>query len=185
MKKLNGLSGKFAVIASLAAVTMFGTGYAAWQFSDTASMSQESNTSITTQSPSGKLTVEPSTFYLVIDQAKVYFSSTGEDDTSKEITSLTLNYVGSGVITSEKLKLTAAYDSSAFSSYLTFTNTYTTEQTLDYTGEGATLAFTYTLPTVTFTSGKKPLSSKSYQTMKTALASAKVSFTFTTEIVED
>ena len=106
MKKLHGLSGKFAVVAALTTVTMFGTGYAAWNFSQTAVASSKSNTHIiTTTDPSGSLKVSKlgdttvtaddsgnvtSLFYLIMDQGD---SKSTEDDVKEGLYFSTSNDV--------------------------------------------------------------------------------------------
>jgi hypothetical protein len=98
MKKLHGLSGKFAVVAALTTVTMFGTGYAAWNFSQTATNTTTQNHVITDRDPKGALTVteflndttsvktftdddntnNKVVFYVVLDQSDLYFSASND-----------------------------------------------------------------------------------------------------------
>lgn len=192
MKRLHGLSGKFAVVAALTCVTMFGTGYAAWNFSKTAEINKSNTTVITETDPKGSLAVNPETFYLVIDQSGVFFSTdnttTGVVDESKKITSLTLTYEGSGQATQEYIKLTTTFDASAYNEYLTFTAAKDSSPiTQKYEGNGTKLEFTYTLPTVTFIDNKivnkKPQNVEDYTTMNTALKDASITFKFEASVV--
>lgn len=200
MKKLHGLSGKFAVVAALTTVTMFGTGYAAWNFSQTATNTTTQNHVITDRDPKGTLTVteflndtvsvktftdddntnNKVVFYVVLDQAELYFSAsndvtidkstntsnTTENCYSSKFNKIKFKYVGSGSATQEQIKLstaitytkgsgTAATSSTAAVEGKSYTdyltfNPETAEETKDYAGSGNSLEFTYTMPTISW-----------------------------------
>ena len=227
MKRLHGLSGKFAVVAALTCVTMFGTGYAAWHFSQTATETSTNAHAVTNRDPKGELTItklgntavtdtteggstKTSTvqFYFIIDQSELYWSTsndvnvadgaTTETCYANKFSEITLNYVGSGSATKEKITLdttitytqgkgtdatstSGAVTGVSYTEYFTFK---TSTQTLDYGGAGKNLEFTYTMPTVSWNDGKKPLTTAAYETMKAALTGATITFTFTASVAE-
>ncbi len=177
MKKLHGLSGKFAVVAALTTVTMFGTGYAAWNFSQRASKDSNAANVVTHTDPTGSLTVDHETFYLIMDQGDstatdngikegLYFSTSNETTTrtvgtktetipdeakikAAKITTLRFKYNGSQKATNEEIKMSVTITpDAAYNQYVSLANGSFETDTQTYTG--SELTFTYTLPTISW-----------------------------------
>ena len=170
------LSTKLALISSLGCVAAVGTGFAAWTFAGNASGSATANVVVTdATAEDGDLTL--GTFYLCFDQAAPKWTSDSVGAT--DITSTTLTYTpANGNSTGEKINIEVTYVAdAAIATYLTINNDASLSAAFVTTAGATPQSLTYTLPTLSYKDGQKPDSMAKYNTMKTALTSAKVTFT--------
>jgi hypothetical protein len=166
----------------MGALALVGTAFAAWQFNASAEKKVNANVAITKDASVGEITLSQETFYLTLDQE--FLGWTVSDHTDKEeavtdgLTSFTVTYTGSVAAGDvSDVSLTAACDAdSAFDAYVSFTG-----GSLGSATDTANVKVaTYTLPTVGWVN--KPTTKAQFDAMKTALAGAKVTFTFTATV---
>jgi hypothetical protein len=176
------ISSKISAVATMGALALVGTAFAAWQFNKNAEKVVNANVAITKDTSVGEITLSQETFYLTLDQE--FLGWTVSDHTDKEetvtdgLTSFTVTYTGSaaaGDVSDVSLTATYAADS-AFNAYISFADGGLGEATASANKKEAT----YTLPTVGWVN--KPTTKAQFDAMKTALAGAKVAFTFTATV---
>lgn len=178
---------KISIIATLSTLALVGTAFAAWQFNKSAEANANSNVTITAKTEVGTLEVNPATFYLTLDYGFIGFTSSDYTDSeaavSDGLTEVTLKYTGN---TQSKDVSDVTIDNPTFvvdpalANYVNITGGSLAAPT---TSENVKQAV-YTLPSVAWVDGKKPTTKAQYEAMKTALASAKVAFTFTATVAE-
>ncbi len=176
------ISSKISAVATMGALALVGTAFAAWQFNESAEKDVNANVSITKDTSDGEITLSQETFYLTLDQQ--FIGWTVSDHTNSEeavtdgLTSFTVTYTGSdaaGDVSDVTLKATFAADS-AFDAYISVTGGGLGTPTTNANVEEAT----YTLPTVAWVN--KPTTKAQFDAMKSALAGAKVTFTYTATV---
>ena len=174
---------KISIIATLSTLALVGTAFAAWQFNKSAEANANSNVTITAKTEVGTLEVNPATFYLTLDYDFIGFTSSdhtnSEAAVSDGLAEVTLKYTGN---TQSKDVSDVTIDNPTFvvdpalANYVSITGGSLAAPT---TSENIKQAV-YTLPTVAWVA--KPTTKAQYESMKTALASAKVAFTFTATV---
>ena len=176
------ISSKISAVATMGALALVGTAFAAWQFNASKVKEVDANVAITKDASVGEITLSQETFYLTLDQE--FIGWTVSDHTDKEeavtdgLTSFTVTYTGSaaaGDVSDVSLTATYAADS-AFDAYISITGGSLGTPTANANVKEAT----YTLPTVAWVS--KPATKAQFDAMKSALAGAKVAFTFTATV---
>lgn len=175
-------SSKITVIASLAALALVGSAFAAWQFNKAATKTVDSNVAITKDDGVGEITLSKETFYLTLDQDVLAWTEADHTDDDGAITdtltSIKVTYTGSAKandVSDVDLDVTFSADS-AFASYVNITD----GSLATPTATGNKLEADYTLPTLAWAG--KPTTQAQFDAMKTALAGKKVTFTFTATI---
>lgn len=176
------ISSKISAVATMGALALVGTAFAAWQFNKSAEKVVDANVAITKDTSVGEITLSQETFYLTLDQE--FLGWTVSDHTNSEeavtdgLTSFTVTYTGSeaaGNVSDVNLNATFAADS-AFDAYISVTGGALGTPTAHANVEEAT----YTLPTVSWVN--KPTTKAQFDAMKSALAGAKVTFTYTATV---
>lgn len=177
---------KISIIATLSTLALVGTAFAAWEFNKEAEQAAQSNVAITKDASVGELVLDPETFYLTLDQQVLSFTEADHSNSdaaiSDQITTIDLEYTGSAKsndVSDVTLKAEYSVDS-AIATYVTVSGGAMGAQTNNANKATAT----YTLPSLAWVDGKKPTTQAQFDAMKTALAGAKISFTFTAEIAE-
>ena len=172
---------KISIIATLSTLALVGTAFAAWEFNQSASANANSNVTITAKSEVGTLEVNPATFYLTLDHDFIGFTSSdhtdGEAAVTDGLTQVTLKYTGSAQsndVSDVTIEDPTFVVDAALANYVSITGGSLATPTVSANVKQAV----YTLPTVSWVDGKKPTTKAQYDAMKTALASAKVAFTF-------
>ena len=176
------ISSKISAVATMGALALVGTAFAAWQFNASKVKEVDANVAITKDASVGEITLSQETFYLTLDQE--FIGWTVSDHTDKEeavtdgLTSFTVTYTGSEAAGDvSDVTLTATYNAdSAFDAYISFADGGLGTPTASANEKVAT----YTLPTVAWVD--KPSTKAEFDAMKTALAGAKVTFTFTATV---
>jgi len=176
------ISSKISAVATMGALALVGTAFAAWQFNKSAEKVVDANVAITKDTSVGEITLSQETFYLTLDQE--FLGWTVSDHTNSEeavtdgLTSFTVTYTGSEAAGDvSDVTLTAAFAAdSAFDAYISVTGGALGTPTAHANVEEAT----YTLPTVSWVN--KPTTKAQFDAMKSALAGAKVTFTYTATV---
>jgi len=176
------ISSKISAVATMGALALVGTAFAAWQFNKSAEKVVDANVAITKDTSVGEITLSQETFYLTLDQE--FLGWTVSDHTNSEeavtdgLTSFTVTYTGSEAAGDvSDVTLTAAFAAdSAFDAYISVTGGALGTPTAHANVEEAT----YTLPTVAWVN--KPTTKAQFDAMKSALAGAKVTFTYTATV---
>ena len=173
---------KISLIATLSTLALAGTAFAAWEFNQSAQQAAQSNVAITKDVSEGTLELDPSVFYLTLDQQVLSFTeadhSNSEAAISDQITTVDLEYTGSAKsedVSDVTLAVTYNVDS-AIASYVTVSGGSLGAQT----NAGNKATATYTLPTLVW--ADKPTTKAEFDAMKTALQGAKISFTFSATV---
>ena len=174
---------KISIIATLSTLALVGTAFAAWEFNKSAEQAAQSNVAITKDASVGELVLDPETFYLTLDQQVLSFTESDHSNSvaaiSDQITTIDLEYTGSDKsndVSDVTLSVTYVVDN-AISTYVTVSGGALGAQT----NNGNKATATYTLPTLAWTA-EKPSTQAEFNAMKTALAGAKISFTFTATV---
>ena len=171
-------SSKITVIASLAALALVGSAFAAWQFNKAATKTVESNVAITKDDSVGEITLSKETFYLTLDQDVLAWTESDHTDDvgaiEDTLTSIKVTYTGSSKANDvSDVTLTASFTAdTAFASYVSITGGSLAEPT----ATGNKKEADYTLPTLAWTA--QPTTQAQFNAMKEALAGKKVTFTF-------
>lgn len=189
------LRNKLAIISATSMLAFIGVGYAAWTFNNSVAKEQEVGTYITSAISAKDVVLSGNTeVYLVLDQAKPYWS-TAVDTGSKPVE------LADGKITvtpsydledqnddaSWTYTLTSAIDvDSAIANYVNITGFDTVDRTgTIHANVGETISpVDYALPALAYTANK-PASFAEYQTMLSAVGSAKITFTFNCTFAEN
>ena len=174
------VSNKITLIGAIGALALVGTGFAAWQFAKAQTEDVEKNVVVTGVTElEGTITVD--TFFLTFDQAAPVWTSSSHADSTEEIsdviTTVGVTYTGNASLTNAAANVdwTVTYVAdAAITNYVTVTGGSLGEAT----NSGNVKTATYTLPTLAWTANK-PENKTAYDAMKTAVASAKVTFTVT------
>ncbi len=176
-------SSKLSIISSVAALAIVGTGFAAWQFSDSASSAADGNVAITDKTEAGTLTVNPASFVLTLDQNFLKWQSAANDaDDTSDITTVELTYKGSeNNNVKEEIDFSCDIDN-GLAAYVTIGDGSFANDVMEYVG--TEIVNTYTLPEISWVDGQKPETQKEYDDMKTALDGKKVTFTFEAAVKE-
>ena len=177
------ISSKISAVATMGALALVGTAFAAWQFNKSAVKEVNANVAITKDASVGEITLSQETFYLTLDQEFIGWTVSDHTDdeaaVSDGLTSLAVTYTGSAAAGDvSDVNLTAGFVAdSAFNAYISITGGSLGTPTASANVKEAT----YTLPTVAWVS--KPSTKAQFDAMKSALAGAKVTFTFTATVV--
>ena len=176
------VSSKISIIAAAATLALAGTAFAAWEFNKSAEKAVDSNVTITKDASTGTITLTPEVFYLTLDQDFLGFTSSDHTDdenaVSDALTTVTFLYTGSAKsndVSDVTLAVTYVADS-ALAPYVSVTG----GSLADPVENNNTKTAVYTLPTVAWVD--QPSTQAEFDAMKTALASAKVTFTFTATV---
>ncbi|MBR0439908.1 MAG: hypothetical protein IJK27_04075 [Bacilli bacterium] len=176
------ISSKISAIATMGALALVGTAFAAWQFNKNAEKVVNANVAITKDASVGEITLSQETFYLTLDQE--FLGWTVSDHTNSEeavtdgLTSFKVTYTGSEAAGDvSDVTLTAAFAAdSAFDAYISVTGGGLGTPTASANVKEAT----YTLPTIAWV--HKPTTKAQFDAMKSALDGAKVTFTYTATV---
>ena len=176
---------KISLIATLSTLALAGTAFAAWEFNKSATLAANSNVAITLDASDGDLALNPATFYLTLDQDVLAFTSSNHADDdeaiSDQLTTVTLIYTGSDKsndVSDVTINLPTYELDSALEVYITATGGSLGTPT----ASGNEKEVVYTLPTLAWVVNKKPTTQAQYDAMKAALASAKISFSFSATV---
>lgn len=171
------------LLASVTALSLVGTGYAAWQFSKDATATFTGNVVVTEKADEvGTLTLKSGeTVKLVLDQNEaggVYWANTS----GTEISTITLEFKGTERVVDETITVSGeATSTGKLSDYVTI-GTFA-DVSHDWVGGLSAVEYEFTLPTVAYTAAY-PLNETAYDKMVTDLSGAQVTFTFTAEVAE-
>lgn len=177
---------KLSLLAGVAALALVGTGYAAWEFSKTATLDVSGNVNVVTKADEvGTLNLKAGqTFSLVLDQNEdggVYWADASGN--KLDSANVVLEYKGTERVVNETISVSATADyDSAITTYVTFGD-LAAAQEFTWTGGATAKEITFALPTVSYTDAY-PLNETQYDAMVTALDGAEVTFTFTAEVGE-
>ena len=173
---------KISLIATISTLALAGTAFAAWEFNKSANLAAQSNVAITKDASEGTLEIDPATFYLTLDQDVLAFTESDHTDdanaVSDQITTFTVTYTGSDKandVSDVTLAVTYNVDA-AIASYVTVSGGSLATPTASANVKTAV----YTLPTLAWSA--KPTTQAAFNSMKTALASAKISFTISATV---
>lgn len=172
---------KISIIATLSTLALVGTAFAAWEFNKAAQETLDSNVAITKDASAGELALDPEVFYLTLDQDVLAFTASdhtdGEAAVTDQITTFDVEYTGSAKAKDvSDVTLEVTYDATALASYVTVSGGSLGEATANQNVKTAT----YTLPSLEWVD--KPSTKAEFDAMKTALASAKITFTIKASI---
>jgi hypothetical protein len=175
------LTNKISLISGLGVLALVGTGFAAWSFSEgnTAATDGQANV-LTVASTTGKVTILTQTASFTLDE--LYDSSSsailssgkiqGVITWSGEISAKYTGATGDGATVS---RTWTASIGTGLSTYIQFVGT----------GTGTWVDSTaITLPALQFITDKAPQKLTDYNTMSTAIAGAKITFSFSAAIVD-
>jgi len=183
-------------VGAVAAISLIGTGYAAWTFSGgataeqsiaTAGLSGSSGSGGGTVSDieyEGTLEIKSDAFYLMLDQAFVGFTSTATA-TSADVSKISLAYNGSDADgLDESIDFVATGEvvlDGAILDYISIgDNAYFTGNTdsYEFTYSGAEVTFDYYLPTVSWVDGMKPKNAAELTALQTAVSESTITVKF-------
>lgn len=188
------LKNKISAITAAAMLAFAGVGYAAWTFNNGVAQTAQENAYVTSAINAKNVVLSGNTtVYLVLDQAKPYWSAAVSNG-SKPVE------LADGVIT-----VTPSYDLQNQNDGASWTYTLTSAITVDaaiatyvdvtgfdtvnktgtiHAANGETIeAVDYDLPALAYTASK-PADYAAYQTMLSAVATAHITFTFNFTFVE-
>ena len=176
------ITSKISAVATMGALALVGTAFAAWQFNKSADKVANANVAITKDASVGEITLSQETFYLTLDQGFLGWTvsdhTNSEEEVTDGLTSFTVTYTGSeaaGDVSDVNLTATFAADS-AFDAYISLSGGALGTPTASANVKEAT----YTLPTVAWVN--KPTTKANFDAMKSALEGAKVTFTYTATV---
>lgn len=177
---------KLSILASVAALALVGTGYAAWQFSKENTVDVNGTVNVVGKADEvGTLTLKDGlTYTLVLDQNEdggVYWAD--NEGTKLTDANIVLEFVGTDRAVNETVTISMESDyASAIETYVTFGDN-DADQSFTWTGEKTVEEITFALPTVAYTDAY-PLNEAAYDAMYEAVNGAEITFTFTAEIDE-
>lgn len=177
MKLLN----KVTLVSVLGCAAVVGTGFAAWTFNQSATAGSKANVLITSTATEGTLEASATQLYLILDQSEVYFSTSNDEATALEnkVTSITLTYTGSEE-SSDVSDVSFSFTQNVSSSLTTYISV--SEGSLsDAVALDNVKTVEFTLPTLTYTDNK-PTTIAKYNEMKSAVADATITFSFTATV---
>lgn len=189
------LRNKLAVITATAMLAFAGVGFAAWTFNNNAAQTQEASVYATSAIEAKNVALSGNTtVYLVLDQAKPYWS-TAVNTGSKPVElvggkiTVTPDYdlVNQNDGASWTYTLTSAIDVDAdIANYVNVTgfDTVAKTGTITAAGDEGISPVDYNLPALAYTANK-PSSLAEYNAMLTAVDSKVITFTFNCSFVED
>lgn len=180
------ISNKISIIAGVSTLALVGTAFAAWQFNKNAEKSVNSNVVITKDTSVGEIELSQESWFLTLDQNDLCWTKKNYNESeeavaeSEKLTTVTVTYTGSEKASDvSDVTLSANFTAdAALATYVTVTGGSLAEPTSNANVKESV----YTLPTLDW--AKKPSKQKDFDAMKTALASAKVTFTFKAEIAK-
>ena len=188
------LKNKISAITAAAMLAFAGVGYAAWTFNNGVAQTAQENAYVTSAINAKNVVLSGNTtVYLVLDQAKPYWS-TAVSNGSKPVE-----------LENGKITVTPSYDLQNQNDGASWTYTLTSAITVDaaiatyvnvtgfdtvdktgtiHAASGETIeAVDYDLPALAYTASK-PADYAAYQTMLSAVATAHITFTFNFTFVE-
>lgn len=191
------LRNKIAAITAAAMLAFTGVGFAAWTFNNSTAQTQNVSTYVTSAIEAKNVELSgDKTVYLVLDQAKPYWSTavnTGSKPvelTDGKIT-VTPKYKVVNQNDGASWKWTVSSNmnvASAISTYVTVgsfvASSAETGTITAASGDDQIAAIDYNLPTLNYVEAKKPTSLESYNAMVSALNGAMITFTFDCSFVE-
>lgn len=188
------LRNKISAITAVSMLAFVGIGFAAWTFNNSVAQEAQESAYATSAISAKNVTLSGNTtVYLVLDQAKPYWS-TAVDTGSKPVElangkiTVTPDYdlqnQNDGASWTYTLTSTITVDA-AIATYVDVTGFDTADKTGTITAAagGAIAAVDYNLPALAYTASK-PANYTEYQAMLTAVASAHITFTFNCSFVE-
>lgn len=189
------LRNKLTIITASALLALLGTGYAAWTFNNNSEQEQDAGTYVTSAISAKDVVLSGNTtVYLVLDQAKPYWSI-AVDTGSKpvELTGGKITVTPSYDLTDQNdgaswtYTLTSAIDvDSAIATYVDVTgfDTVSKTGTITASGDEGIAPVDYALPSLAYTSSK-PSNYSEYVTMLSAVGGSTVTFTFNCTFAEN
>ena len=191
------LRNKIAAITAAAMLAFTGVGFAAWTFNNSTAQTQNVSTYVTSAIEAKNVELSgDKTVYLVLDQAKPYWSTavnTGSKPvelTDGKIT-VTPKYKVVNQNDGASWKWTVSSNmnvASAISTYVTVgsfvASSAETGTITAASGDDQIAAIDYNLPTLNYVEAKKPTSLESYNAMVSAINGAMITFTFDCSFVE-
>ena len=178
------LRNKIAAITAASMLAFAGVGFAAWVFNKDVTETSTANVVVTTESEEGTLTIDTTSLYIILDQAKIYYASDAAG--ANEVTELRATYiaVAAGNL-GENMSVTFSL---AFSGAVTEWSTYVAGLTDPASQTIATVngdnAVSFALPALTYTSAK-PSTESQYDAMKAALDGKTLTLTVTADAAAD
>ena len=189
------LRNKLTIITASALLALLGTGYAAWTFNNNSEQEQDAGTYVTSAISANNVALSGNTtVYLVLDQAKPYWSVAVDTGAKPvELTGGKITVTPSYELTDQNdgaswtYTLTSAIDvDSAIATYVNVTGFDTVSKTgvITASGDEGIAPVDYALPSLAYTASK-PSNYSEYTTMLGAVGSSTVTFTFNCTFAEN
>lgn len=191
------LRNKLAIISATAMMAFVGVGYAAWTFNNSVAQTQNAGIYVTSAIEAKNVELSGNTtVYLVLDQAKPYWSTavnTGSKPVELANGKITVTPKYEVVDKNDGASWTWTVSSnmnvaSAIGTYVTVGSfAASSAETGTVTAAGGNdqiAAIDYNLPTLSYVEAQRPTSLESYNTMVSALNGAVITFTFDCSFVE-
>ncbi len=183
---------KITLIAGLTAMALVGTGYAAWSFSEDRIITETGNVNVVTKGQEAKFLERlpgEENLILTLDQDFIGWQREAKDNNTSDISSLTLEYLGSQAkdpegdyAVKEDIAVTMNVDYSVLSTYVEFGELKDVELVKDYKGEK--LTFEFRLPSVSYVDSMYPRNEQAYDEMVEVLEGAKIQFIFEAHVLQ-
>ncbi len=183
---------KITLIAGLTAMALVGTGYAAWSFSEDRIITETGNVNVVTKGQEAKFLERlpgEENLILTLDQDFIGWQREAKDNNTSDISSLTLEYLGSQAkdpegeyAVKEDIAVTMNVDYGVLSTYVEFGELKDVELVKDYKGEK--LTFEFRLPSVSYVDSMYPRNEQAYEEMVEVLKGAKIQFTFEARVLQ-
>ena len=189
------LKNKLAIITAASMLAFVGAGFAAWTFNNSVEQEQKAGTYVTSAISANNVALSGNTtVYLVLDQAKPYWS-TAVDNGSKpvELADGKITVTPSYELTDNNdgaswtWTLTSAIDvDAAIATYVSVTgfDTIAKTGTITAAGDEGISPVDYDLPALAYTASK-PSTYAEYTTMLDAVGSSVITFTFNCTFAEN
>ncbi len=183
---------KITLIAGLTAMALVGTGYAAWSFSEDRIITETGNVNVVTKGQEAKFLERlpgEENLILTLDQDFIGWQREAKDNNTSDISSLTLEYLGSQAkdpegdyAVKEDIAVTMNVDYGVLSTYVEFGELKDVELVKDYKGEK--LTFEFRLPSVSYVDSMYPRNEQAYDEMVEVLEGAKIQFIFEAHVLQ-
>ena len=173
------LGTKFSLLSTLGIISIVGTGFAAWTFSEAPKSFELNNVKVVTNADvktDATITLDPSEWHLILDEKWIGWSTS---------TDVEKDYQASDALTQVKPTLTLNPESSTKMEDFTLTYSMKVDETLDeyvtigeFGGEWVS-GSTISLPSVEWVEGKKPTTKAQYDAMIEAIGDVTFIFSAT------
>ena len=178
------LRNKIAAITGAATLAFAGAGFAAWVFNKDVSATSTGNVVVTTESEQGTLSIDTSSLYIILDQARIYYAS--DSAGASEITELEATYtaVANGGY-GENMSVTFSLEfSGAVAAWSTYVNGLVDPASQTVVTVNGTNEISFALPALSYTANK-PSTESQYDDMQSALSGATLTLTVTANAAAD